>query len=298
MVYSLNLSEVQNQTFADLKSASAVVLKVMTSFNLVVFSSPFTCFFLSFFNYFTLNSLYVLLNIKLPDIIFNELSALFASANANLLTSLRISFSPAPLTHELVDSSRGLYFGISSDFPSSNYYPFGLVFLNTLLFELILSIRRRILPNGLAYNLLNFSRHKIYFGLAVYLMVGLILPSQFVLTRRLPDFSTLSNAAVQCLLYALIAQFLWVSLVEALGGNNKQNKLKREDTSQRKRRKDMPEWMIAFQNLLYPSLVLLPSPFYFLAIVFISKLVEIAVFSRHTRERGISRTFQVGSFIC
>ena len=47
-------------------------------------------------------------------------------------------------------------------------------------------------------------------------MVGLLLPSQFVLTRRLPDLPTFANSAVQCLLYIVITQFLWSSLIEAL----------------------------------------------------------------------------------
>lgn len=191
----------------------------MTKFNLVVFSSPFTCFFLGFFNYFTLNSLYVLLNIQLPDIIFKELSSLYASSNANILTSFGISFSPPPFTHELVDSSRALHFGISSDLLSSNYYPIGLVLLNSMLFELILAIRAKLTKTHLAYSLLDFDRHNIYFGFAVYLMAGLLLPSQFVLTRRLPDLPTVSNSAVQCLLYIVVTQFLWSSLIEALRTN-------------------------------------------------------------------------------
>ena len=194
----------------------------MTNFNLVVFSSPFAGFFLGFFNYFTLNSLYILLNIQLPDIIFKELSALYASSNANLLTSFGISFSPASLTHELVDSPRALHFGVSSDLPSSKYYPFCLVFLNSMLFELILAIRARLPKTYLAYSLLDFDRHNIYFGFAVYLMVGLILPSHFVLTRRLYDWPTAANSAVQCLLYVVITQFLWSSLIEALRGKKVQ----------------------------------------------------------------------------
>lgn len=56
--------------------------------------------------------------------------------------------------------------------------------------------------------------------------------------------------------------------------------------------------MIAFQNLLYPLLVLLPSPSFFLVAVLISKITEIVVFSKHASERGVSRALQVGSFLC
>ena len=219
----------------DMQSISALLLKVMTNFNLIVFSSPFVCFFLGFFNYFTLGSLYILLNIQLPDFIFKELSTIYASANANLITSLGFSFSPATVTRELVNSPRGLHFGVSSDLPSSKYYPFGLVILYSLLFEIIMASRTSLAKNHLAYSLLGFNRHKIYFGLAVYLMVGLFLPSQFVLTRRLPDWPTTVNSVVQCLLYVVITQFLWSSLVEALRGNKTKKSKKAKQESKVKR---------------------------------------------------------------
>lgn len=120
-----------------------------------------------------------------------------------------------------MDSPRALYFEVSSDLLSSNYYTFGLVLLNCLLFEMLLAIRRQLSHTNILYSLLDFNRHKIYFGLSVYLMVGLILPSRFVLTKRLSDCPTVLNSAVQCLLYAIIAQFLWSSVVEALNGNRK-----------------------------------------------------------------------------
>jgi hypothetical protein len=75
-----------------------VIQDVLKRFNAVVFSSPLTCFFLGFFNYFVLNSLYVLLPIPLPDLVFNELTSVFNSTNTNLLTSLGIKLSLPLLT--------------------------------------------------------------------------------------------------------------------------------------------------------------------------------------------------------
>lgn len=69
---------------------SSVTAAVLERFNAIVYSSPLTCFFLGFFNYFVLNSLYVLLPIPLPDVIFSELATVFNSTNTNLLTSLGI----------------------------------------------------------------------------------------------------------------------------------------------------------------------------------------------------------------
>lgn len=56
--------------------------------------------------------------------------------------------------------------------------------------------------------------------------------------------------------------------------------------------------MIAFQNLLYPLLVLLPNPSFFLIIILVSKLTEMSVFAKHSRERGVLRILQMGSFQC
>jgi|688.fasta_scaffold1349768_1 hypothetical protein len=102
-------------------------------FNSIIFSSPLTCFFLGLFNYFVLNSIYVLLNIPLPDIVFNELSSIFNSTNTNLLSSLGIKVTVPPFTDELVDEDKALYFGISSDLISANYYPVALIIFNVIL---------------------------------------------------------------------------------------------------------------------------------------------------------------------
>jgi hypothetical protein len=71
MSYPINLTEWQNQAFESIALASSVIENIMTKFNMVVFSSPLTTFFLGLFNYFVLNSLYVLLNIEIPSLVFD-----------------------------------------------------------------------------------------------------------------------------------------------------------------------------------------------------------------------------------
>jgi len=64
----------------------------------VVFSTPVTVFFLSTFNYFTLSSLYILLNIKLPYAVFSYISVLLNSAKINALDQLNIAPSITPIS--------------------------------------------------------------------------------------------------------------------------------------------------------------------------------------------------------
>ena len=75
----------QNNTFEAIGAISIVMTDIAYKFNMVVFSSPLASFFLSFFNYFTLNSLYVLLDIPLPKIIFDQFSGLYFALNQNML---------------------------------------------------------------------------------------------------------------------------------------------------------------------------------------------------------------------
>ncbi len=61
---------------------------------------------------------------------------------------------------------------------------------------------------------------------------------------------------------------------------NKKEKKKEKDTN--KKISLFVDWMIAFQNLLYPMLIMVPNPIYFLVLVFISKIVEIRIFMKHS----------------
>jgi hypothetical protein len=125
-----------------MRSVSSVTEGVLGRFNAVVFSSPLTCYFLGFFNYFVLNSLYVLLPIPLPDLVFNEISSIFNSTNTNLLVSLGIKITFPLFTNELVDEDRPLYFGVSSDLLSTDAYPLCIIFFNAIIVEILIAVRR------------------------------------------------------------------------------------------------------------------------------------------------------------
>ena len=66
----LELSDMQNQTIDMISSGLRTVGSVVESSFSLIFSSPLAAFFLSLLNYFTLSSMYVLLNIRIPKVVF------------------------------------------------------------------------------------------------------------------------------------------------------------------------------------------------------------------------------------
>lgn len=93
---------------------------------------PITIYFLSFLNYFTLSSLYVLLNFPIPEHIYKYLSVVYEQINANMLAMIGINLELPPLSSEKVNRSRALFFGISSDVLSVDTVPFIFFFVNII----------------------------------------------------------------------------------------------------------------------------------------------------------------------
>ena len=76
----------------------------------IIFSSPLAIFFLSLFSYFNIASMYVLLDVKLPKIIFEYLSELFKSCSVDFLSQAGFAWRMQPWAEERVDESRALHF--------------------------------------------------------------------------------------------------------------------------------------------------------------------------------------------
>lgn len=64
----------------------AVVNVVIEKSFSVIFSTPLAIYFFSVFNYFTLSSLYVLLNIRIPEAVFSYLSLLEKACQSDILS--------------------------------------------------------------------------------------------------------------------------------------------------------------------------------------------------------------------
>ena len=88
-------------------------------------SLPFTIYFLGFINYFTMSSLYVLLNFELPEILYRYLAFSYQQINEDVLRIFGFQLTELnPLSDERVTSKRGLFFGISSDFVPTHLWTF------------------------------------------------------------------------------------------------------------------------------------------------------------------------------
>lgn len=77
--------------------------KIVDSIFSVIFSTPLAIYFFSIFNYFTLSSLYVLLNISIPDVVFEYLALLSKAYQADIFSLCRTSFEIQPISTERVN---------------------------------------------------------------------------------------------------------------------------------------------------------------------------------------------------
>ena len=86
-------------------------------------STPVGVYFLSFINYFTLSSIYVLLNFPIPEHIYKYLSLIYQQMST-ILEIFGISVSVPPYSDEVVNTPRAIHFGVSSDLHSSQTIAF------------------------------------------------------------------------------------------------------------------------------------------------------------------------------
>ena len=85
---------------------------------------PLSIYFLGFLNYFTMCSLYVLLNFKIPEHIFTYLALIYEQINSDILSLFGISVNVPAFSEERVSSPRAINFGVSTDIASSNSMAF------------------------------------------------------------------------------------------------------------------------------------------------------------------------------
>jgi hypothetical protein len=95
----LVLSSSQEAASAIINDSLSISTNVTNTINTIASSVPFSIYFLSFLNYFTLSSLYVLLNFPIPEQIYSQLSSLYSQINANLFQILDINIQPPPFSY-------------------------------------------------------------------------------------------------------------------------------------------------------------------------------------------------------
>lgn len=99
------------------KALSPINAAVQDTFS-VIFSTPLAGFFLSLFSYFTLSSLYILLNVDIPEKVSEYLEKLYESCNADILTQVGVGNLVGIYSNEKVNEEKPIRLGISSDLVS------------------------------------------------------------------------------------------------------------------------------------------------------------------------------------
>ena len=89
-------------------------------------SSPVSVYFMSFLNYFTMCSLYALLNFPIPQHIYEYFANVYEQLNSSIFSLFGIEVKLQPFSDEKVSRKRAVHFDISSDVLSNTY---GFVFL-------------------------------------------------------------------------------------------------------------------------------------------------------------------------
>ena len=95
-------------------------MSIMQNVSLFILSTPLAIYFIGFINFFTLSSLYILLNFPIPQYVYTYLNVIFNSLNSNFLRLLGFEHDFTPMSFEKVVRSKALRFGISSDVKVTN----------------------------------------------------------------------------------------------------------------------------------------------------------------------------------
>lgn len=183
----------------------------------ILSSSPLAAFFLGLFNYFTLSSLYVLLNISIPYEVFHYLELLYTSCSCNIIRLFDFSISLPSFTPERVNQPRALYFGVSSDLLSTNCDFLFILAFNCLIYELIVFLLQ-LAPKKFQklYRTLVFYRLSLYWGLIVSNIIPLLLTWKFIIKGGSNKFASTANLAAHYLLICFFTFLLIASLFHEL----------------------------------------------------------------------------------
>jgi hypothetical protein len=84
--YHLNYTNAQNETLSWISDKLIGLNSIVEKGFSIIFSSPLAAYFLSLFNYFTLSTLYVIVNIRLPWIVFYYLSLFYQACTGNIIS--------------------------------------------------------------------------------------------------------------------------------------------------------------------------------------------------------------------
>ena len=169
---------------------------------------------MSLFGYFTLSSLYILLNIDIPEKVYDYLEKIYNGGTADLLTQFGVGDIVNRISDEKVLDEKPKSLGISSDLVSKNWKNFTIMIGNAIVVELLIigtgffALSRKVSKNLVKY------RRDIYMGLLASNTPELVLPWRYVFTGGFYNFSSKVTLAAQALIFFILPFLLVYSLME------------------------------------------------------------------------------------
>ena len=141
-------------------------------------SNPFTYYFLGFINFFTISSHYILLNMPIPEALYNHLSAFYQQVNSNVIGRFwKLAYS-AP-TQEMVNRSKSSTLGLTSDLATGQLANFLMSVGNIILFQGINYLLTKLRKNSALRRILYQPLSEIVLGQYVALFMPLTAPWVF-----------------------------------------------------------------------------------------------------------------------
>ena len=199
----------------------------------VIASVPASIYFLSFLNYFSFTSIYVLLNFPIPEQVYRFLAFVYQQLNEIFLSSVGVEVTLHPLSDERVRSRRGVHFGVSSDIYSSQGFTILIVVANIILIFLVQWLVSFLgKRNPVRRSWVKEKSHMVS-GHVINLIMPFTLPWTFMMLEGgIKNFGTKVNAACYFLIYFIGVYFPIVSFFEMLG--KREAKLIRERNAREK----------------------------------------------------------------
>ena len=179
---------------------------------------PFSVYFLSFINYFSMSSLYVLLNFPIPEQVYRYLAYFYEELNKDLLALFGLEIHIRPFGEEKTSSNRALFFDVSTRVTSSHLSSFIFLMGNISLILSMQFLSSCLRKNNFLRKLMGQAKWEMIYGQIINVMSPLVLPWTFVILEAgVRDFKTKISAVCNILVFFMALVFPFYYFFELLG---------------------------------------------------------------------------------
>ena len=215
-VIELNMGALEGQATAAVADGLTSTTSLLDKVILLALSNPFTYYFLTFVNFFTLSSYYVLLDMPMPRQLYEHLSKFYREVNSNVISREWVLPFNAP-SSEGVTRSKLISLSLTTDLSTGQLANLLMALFNILLFLLISCFCSRLARGRLLRKLLYQPHSEILVGQYVSVLLPLTAPWFFFLWEAAPDLPSRLNLVCQKFLFGLSLCFpflYWLHLAK------------------------------------------------------------------------------------